>query len=64
MFCHRAGGECASAREGRGVLACMHEVFPHHYAMTYLGFATDLRASSMRPLAAMVRRPSSDGTRL
>jgi integrase len=31
-------------------LACMHEVFPQHYAMTYLGFATGLRPSSMRPL--------------
>jgi integrase len=31
-------------------LACMREVFPQHYAMTYLGFATGLRPSSMRPL--------------
>src|SRR5215472_8813308 len=31
-------------------LACMREVYPHHYAMTYLGFATGLRPSSIRPL--------------
>src|SRR5277367_2163482 len=31
-------------------LACMREVFPQHYAMAYLGFATGLRPSSMRPL--------------
>jgi integrase len=31
-------------------LACMREVYPQHYAMTYLGFATGLRPSSMRPL--------------
>ncbi len=31
-------------------LACMREVYPEHYAMTYLGFATGLRPSSMRPL--------------
>jgi integrase len=28
----------------------MRDVFPQHYAMTYLGFATGLRPSSMRPL--------------
>ena len=31
-------------------LACMREVYPSHYAMTFLGFATGLRPSSMRPL--------------
>ncbi len=31
-------------------LACMHEELPEHYAMTYLGVATGLRPSSMRPL--------------
>ena len=31
-------------------LACMREVYPQHYAMTFLGFATGLRPSSMRPL--------------
>ncbi len=39
-------------------LETMREVFPHYFAMTYLGLATGLRPSSMRPL----RRtgPSSD----
>jgi hypothetical protein len=31
-------------------LACMREVYPEHHAMTFLGFATGLRPSSMRPL--------------
>jgi integrase len=31
-------------------LACMREVYPQHYAMTFLGLATGLRPSSMRPL--------------
>ena len=31
-------------------LARMRETHPQHYAMTYLGFATGLRPSSMRPL--------------
>lgn len=31
-------------------LACMREQFPEHYAMTYLGVATGLRPSAMRPL--------------
>lgn len=31
-------------------LACMKEEFPAQYAMTFLGFATGLRPSSMRPL--------------
>jgi len=31
-------------------LACMREECPQHYAMTYLGVATGLRPSSMRPL--------------
>jgi integrase len=31
-------------------LACMKEEFPAQYAMAYLGFATGLRPSSMRPL--------------
>lgn len=39
-------------------LACMREVFPHYYAMTYLGFATGLRPSSMRPLRR--RGPTPD----
>lgn len=36
--------------EAKKFLACMYEEFPQHYAMTYLGFATGLRPSSMRPL--------------
>jgi hypothetical protein len=39
-------------------LTCMREVFPEHYAMTYLGFATGLRPSSMRPCAARDRSPT------
>jgi integrase len=31
-------------------LACMKEEFPDQYAMAYLGFATGLRPSSLRPL--------------
>jgi hypothetical protein len=31
-------------------LACMKEAFPAQYAMAFLGFATGLRPSSMRPL--------------
>ena len=31
-------------------LAALRELFPQHYAMTYLGFATGLRPSSLRPL--------------
>jgi len=31
-------------------LACMKETFPAQYAMTFLGFATGLRPSTMRPL--------------
>jgi integrase len=36
--------------ETRAFLACMREEFPQHYAMTFLGFATGLRPSSLRPL--------------
>jgi integrase len=31
-------------------LACMREEYPQHYAMTFLGVATGLHPSSMRPL--------------
>ena len=34
----------------REFLACMREVYPQHHAMTFLGLATGLRPSSMRPL--------------
>jgi integrase len=39
-----------TAEEAAAFLASMREMFPQHYAMTYLGFATGLRPSSMRPL--------------
>ncbi len=39
-----------TAEEVRDFLACMRENYPHHFAMTYLGFATGLRPSSLRPL--------------
>ena len=39
-----------TSEETSAFLACMKEAFPAHYAMTYLGFATGLRPSSMRPL--------------
>ncbi len=38
-------------------LACMKEEFPAQYAMTFLGFATGLRPSSMRPLRRMGSTP-------
>jgi len=36
--------------EVRPFLAKMREMFPQHFAMTALGFATGLRPSTMRPL--------------
>jgi integrase len=39
-----------TSEETARFLACMKEEFPAQYAMTYLGFATGLRPSSMRPL--------------
>lgn len=39
-----------TAQECAAFLACMKEEFPAQYAMTFLGFATGLRPSSMRPL--------------
>jgi len=38
------------ADEVQRFLNCMRDEFPQHYAMTYLGFATGLRPSSLRPL--------------
>jgi hypothetical protein len=38
-----------TSEETAAFLACMKEEFPAQYAMTYLGFATGLRPSSMRP---------------
>jgi integrase len=39
-----------TVEETRAFLACMQGDFPQHFAMTYLGFATGLRPSSLRPL--------------
>jgi hypothetical protein len=39
-----------TSEETAAFLACMKEACPAQYAMTYLGFATGLRPSSMRPL--------------
>lgn len=39
-----------TADEAGSFLATMREEFPQHYAMTYLGFGTGLRPSSLRPL--------------
>jgi integrase len=39
-----------TAAELRDFLAQMRADFPQHYAMTYCGFATGLRPSSLRPL--------------
>ncbi len=38
-------------------LACMRERHPQHYAMTYLGLATGLRPSSLRPLRRIGKTP-------
>jgi integrase len=39
-----------TVEEVRRFLAAMKEMFPQHFAMTALGFATGLRPSSFRPL--------------
>jgi integrase len=39
-----------TSEETAQFLVCMKEEFPAQYAMTFLGFATGLRPSSMRPL--------------
>jgi integrase len=39
-----------TSEEAAAFLACMKEQAPAQYAMTYLGFATGLRPSSLRPL--------------
>ena len=39
-----------TADEASSFLACMRQEFPQHYGMTFLGFATGLRPSSLRPL--------------
>lgn len=39
-----------TSEEAASFLACMKDEFPAQYAMTFLGFATGLRPSTMRPL--------------
>src|ERR1700722_4409299 len=39
-----------TSEEATSFLACMKEEFPAQYAMTFLGFATGLRPSTLRPL--------------
>jgi integrase len=39
-----------NADQARQFLGCLFDEYPQHYAMTYLGMATGLRPSSMRPL--------------
>jgi hypothetical protein len=46
-----------TALEARRFLAAMKSEFPQHYAMTYLGFATGLRPSQLRPLRRSGSRP-------
>ena len=45
-----------TAVELRDFLAALFEKYPQHFAMVYVGFATGLRPSSLRPLAAPRRR--------
>jgi integrase len=44
------GCESETSDEAAAFLSCMKEECPAQYAMTFLGFATGLRPSSMRPL--------------
>jgi len=46
--------------ELRGFLECMHVKYPHYFAMTYAGFATGLRPSSLRPLRRKGETPDVD----
>ena len=39
-----------TSEEAAAFLACMKDEFPAQYAMTFLGFATGLRPSTLRPL--------------
>jgi hypothetical protein len=39
-----------TSEEAASFLACMKDEFPAQYAMTFLGFATGLRPSTLRPL--------------
>ena len=46
-----------TAEEVRAFLSTMRERFPQHFAMTYLGFCTGSRPSSMRPLRRLGSTP-------
>jgi hypothetical protein len=46
--------------ELRDFLACMHAKYPQYFAMTYTGFATGLRPSSLRPLRRKGATPDID----
>jgi hypothetical protein len=46
-----------TGEEAAAFLACMKDEFPAQYAMTFLGFATGLRPSTMRPLRRMGATP-------
>jgi len=48
-----------TSEETAAFLACMKDEFPAQYAMTFLGFATGLRPSSMRPLRRMGETPDA-----
>jgi integrase len=39
-----------TVKEAGEFLECLREVYPQHYAMTFLGLVTGLRPSSLRPL--------------
>jgi integrase len=51
-----------TVEELRDFLACMREMAPHYFAMTYTGFATGLRPSSLRPLRRQGETPDIDWT--
>jgi hypothetical protein len=56
-----------TVEELRDFLACMHAKYPQYFAMTYTGFATGLRPSSLRPLRRGGPTPDidwSEGDRL
>ena len=44
-------------------LGTMRELYPQHFAMAYLGFATGLRPSSLRPCGAEAPQPTCCGIR-
>ncbi len=46
--------------ELRDFLACMHAKYAQYFAMTYTGFATGLRPSSLRPLRRRGATPDID----